>query len=278
MSRKVFTAGEVLAAADVNSFLMDQSVMSFAGTAARGSAIPSPVEGMVAYLEDLNLLTTYNGSSWTTVANAGTASYNLAQTVYFTSSGTFTKATYPWLRAMKVRVQGAGGGGAGCAANVAAAGGGGGAYAETFITDIASLDSSVTITIGGGGTGGAAGGGASSAGGTTVFGPTKPFAVSANGGEGNQATNAAFGGRGSKVGTGTIVIAGGSADNAGAAGGAGSTAGGSSHLGGGGNAGVQTIGATGGNYGGGGGAAGSTVDTQVGGTGAPGIVILELYA
>jgi hypothetical protein len=64
MSRKVFTAGEVLAAADVNSFLMDQTCMSFAGTAARGSAIPSPVEGMVTYLEDIDDLRTYNGTSW----------------------------------------------------------------------------------------------------------------------------------------------------------------------------------------------------------------------
>jgi hypothetical protein len=64
MSRKVFTAGEVLAAADVNSFLMDQTVMSFAGTAARGSAIPTPVEGMVTYLEDIDDIRTYNGSAW----------------------------------------------------------------------------------------------------------------------------------------------------------------------------------------------------------------------
>jgi hypothetical protein len=64
MSRKVFTAGEVLAAADVNSFLMDQSVMSFAGTAARGSAIPSPVEGMYTHLEDSDKLQFWNGSAW----------------------------------------------------------------------------------------------------------------------------------------------------------------------------------------------------------------------
>jgi hypothetical protein len=62
MSRKVFTAGEVLAAADVNSFLMDQTVMSFAGTAARGSAIPSPVNGMTTYLEDTKDLQIYDGS------------------------------------------------------------------------------------------------------------------------------------------------------------------------------------------------------------------------
>lgn len=65
MSRKVFTAGEVLAASDVNQFLMDQSVMSFPGTAARGSAIPSPVEGMVTYLNDVNALSVYNGTEWT---------------------------------------------------------------------------------------------------------------------------------------------------------------------------------------------------------------------
>jgi hypothetical protein len=64
MSRKVFTAGEVLAAADVNSFLMDQTVMSFAGTAARGSAIPSPVEGMYTHLEDTDRLEFWNGSAW----------------------------------------------------------------------------------------------------------------------------------------------------------------------------------------------------------------------
>jgi hypothetical protein len=64
MSRKVFTAGEVLAAADVNSFLMDQTVMSFANTAARGSAIPSPTEGMYTHLEDTDRLQFWNGSAW----------------------------------------------------------------------------------------------------------------------------------------------------------------------------------------------------------------------
>jgi hypothetical protein len=64
MPRKVFVAGEILTAADVNTNLMDQAVMSFAGTAARGSAIPSPVEGMAAYLEDQNILSLYDGSAW----------------------------------------------------------------------------------------------------------------------------------------------------------------------------------------------------------------------
>jgi hypothetical protein len=64
MPRKVFTAGEVLAASDVNSFLMNQMVMTFAGTAARGSAIATPTEGMLTYLEDTNTFQYYNGSSF----------------------------------------------------------------------------------------------------------------------------------------------------------------------------------------------------------------------
>jgi hypothetical protein len=77
MPRKVFTAGEVLAAADVNSFLMDQTVMTFAGTAARGSAIGTAVEGMVTYLTDIDALSVYNGTQFITnrpiMTFAGTA-------------------------------------------------------------------------------------------------------------------------------------------------------------------------------------------------------------
>jgi hypothetical protein len=64
MPRKVFDAGEVLSASDVNSFLMDQMVQTFAGTAARGSAIPAPVEGMLTYLADSNTFEYWNGSSF----------------------------------------------------------------------------------------------------------------------------------------------------------------------------------------------------------------------
>jgi hypothetical protein len=49
---------------------MDQTVMSFAGTAARGSAIPSPVEGMMSYLEDTNDIQVYNGSAYTSTLGA----------------------------------------------------------------------------------------------------------------------------------------------------------------------------------------------------------------
>ena len=64
MPRKVFTSGEVLSATDVNQFLMDQMVQTFAGTAARGSAIPSPTQGMVTYLSDSKTFEYWNGTSF----------------------------------------------------------------------------------------------------------------------------------------------------------------------------------------------------------------------
>jgi hypothetical protein len=64
MPRKEFEAFTRLDASDVNTFLMDQSVMSFAGTAARGSAIATPVAGMTTYLEDSKNLEIYDGTSY----------------------------------------------------------------------------------------------------------------------------------------------------------------------------------------------------------------------
>jgi len=69
--RKTFTAGEVLQAADVNDFLMDQSVMVFAGTAARGSAIPSPSEGMVTYRSDDDVVEVFDGSVFAPISAGG---------------------------------------------------------------------------------------------------------------------------------------------------------------------------------------------------------------
>lgn len=59
-----FVAGEVLTAANVQDYLQDQSVMVFGGTAARGSAIASPSEGMTTYLADSNTIETYSGTTW----------------------------------------------------------------------------------------------------------------------------------------------------------------------------------------------------------------------
>jgi hypothetical protein len=62
--KKTFVAGEVLTAQDVNDYLMDQSVMTFASSAARSSAIPTPTEGMFAVTTDNDELDYYNGSAW----------------------------------------------------------------------------------------------------------------------------------------------------------------------------------------------------------------------
>ena len=68
MPRKVFVNGNVLTDTDLNTFLMNQSVMTFAGTAARATAIPSATEGMVTYLEDTNTIQVATGTAtWETV-------------------------------------------------------------------------------------------------------------------------------------------------------------------------------------------------------------------
>ena len=91
MPRKVFTAGEVLAAADVNEFLMDQTIMTFAGTAARGSAIGTAVEGMYAHLNDTDTLTYYDGSDWVNRIPASTSA--ILQVVSVTKVDTFTTSS-----------------------------------------------------------------------------------------------------------------------------------------------------------------------------------------
>lgn len=74
--RRVFSPGEVLTASNTMNYLMDQTVMNFAGTAARGSAIGTAVsEGMVSYLQDTNNVEVYDGAVWQqvypSVANVG---------------------------------------------------------------------------------------------------------------------------------------------------------------------------------------------------------------
>jgi len=62
---KLFNTGDVLSASDVNTYLMQQTVMSFASSAARTTALASVLaEGMVTYLQDTNVVEIYTGSSW----------------------------------------------------------------------------------------------------------------------------------------------------------------------------------------------------------------------
>lgn len=60
-----FAAGEVLTANNFQSYAVDQAVQTYAGTAARGSAIGTAVsEGMVSYLADTDLVQVYDGTNW----------------------------------------------------------------------------------------------------------------------------------------------------------------------------------------------------------------------
>ena len=71
---KNFTSGEVLTAADVNAYLNSQTVMVFASSAARTSAITSPQEGMFSFLKDTNTTQYYSGSAWVDLVATGGAS------------------------------------------------------------------------------------------------------------------------------------------------------------------------------------------------------------
>lgn len=219
--------------------------------------------------------------------------YRLKQTVLFTSSGTFTKATYPWLRAVRVRLVGGGGGGAGAAAPGAGTnisfgnGGGGGGYAEALIT-VASLGTTETVTVGAGGS--VSSGGAGGGGGSTSFGSL----VAANGGGGGSIKPASVYGNYVPSGTGGIGTAGdlklsGDSGTGGSWAGSGlgaSGSGGGSMMGGGGAVTATGSGSTslagepGQNYGGGGGggSANTNAIARAGGAGAPGVVIVELYS
>lgn len=81
MPRKVFAPGDVLAAADVNTYLMNQAVMSFADSSARTAAIATATEGMVTYLNDSNVISVWNGSAWIAVNSPDPTTISASSTV-----------------------------------------------------------------------------------------------------------------------------------------------------------------------------------------------------
>lgn len=69
---KTFNTGDVLSASDVNTYLMQQTVMVFADSTARSTALGANVaEGMVSYLKSDDTLYTYNGSAWVAAGATG---------------------------------------------------------------------------------------------------------------------------------------------------------------------------------------------------------------
>lgn len=87
-----FSVGEVLTAANVNNFLMKQSVMVFADDAARGSALGTAVgggnaltEGMLTYNKDTQKVEAFDGTEWSAIAGGEDRRVDA-----FTASGTWT--------------------------------------------------------------------------------------------------------------------------------------------------------------------------------------------
>jgi hypothetical protein len=92
-----FTDGNILTAAQVDDYLMRQSVMRFASVAARDSALSGVlVEGMVAYLKDLNTLTAYDGSAWWTVGHATAAATGFTPAVVQAGARSVTVTVSEW--------------------------------------------------------------------------------------------------------------------------------------------------------------------------------------
>jgi hypothetical protein len=159
--RKTFSPGDVLTSSDVQNYLMDQSVMVFAGTAERTSAIPSPSAGMVAY-STATSLQVYNGSAWVDLSTgygvaSGTAASSTAITV---SSVNYTLLTFTADSNLVVSKAGlfdvlmfGGGSSGGYQTNTAAVGASGGGGAGGMVSATVYLSATTyPITIGAGGT------------------------------------------------------------------------------------------------------------------------------
>lgn len=67
-----FSAGAVLTAAQVQTFLQDQVVQVYATSVARSSALGTAVSsGMVSYLTTTQQTQYYNGSAWVDLGGGG---------------------------------------------------------------------------------------------------------------------------------------------------------------------------------------------------------------
>lgn len=73
LGKKTWNPLDVLTAADMNGYLMDQSVMKFASSTARSSALGTGVSaGMVSFRADGTAWEGYNGSAWGPLVDTST--------------------------------------------------------------------------------------------------------------------------------------------------------------------------------------------------------------
>ena len=155
---RTFASGEVLTATNVQTYLMDQAVQVYAGTAARASAVPSPSTGMVAYATATGLQV-FNGSAWVNVGGGygvatggqSTATATISGSTYtiltFNSTGTLTVTTAGFFEYLAI-----GGGSGNAYFNDPSVGGGGGGAGQVVFGSVY-LSANQTITIGAGSAG-----------------------------------------------------------------------------------------------------------------------------
>jgi hypothetical protein len=93
MPRKVFVAGEILTASDVNVNLMDQAVQVFDDATDRTTQLPSPTEGMVTYLKDVKQVQAFTGAAFTPVGGILQVVSVSTSTETSISSATFANIT-----------------------------------------------------------------------------------------------------------------------------------------------------------------------------------------
>ena len=97
MPSKSWSSGDVLNAADVNSILANQVVMTFADSAARdagfgGAGEPTLADGMVCYLQT-NEFQIYDGSGWVTLLNTDLGQPKVVQVVTDQTEDTYTSTS-----------------------------------------------------------------------------------------------------------------------------------------------------------------------------------------
>lgn len=95
---RLFVDGQILTAAQVNTYLQDQVIMRFANAATRDAAFggvgePLLAEGMFCYLDDLNVLQSYTGSAWVSVLTSNSSAWGKVFEVGATAATAFAAAT-----------------------------------------------------------------------------------------------------------------------------------------------------------------------------------------
>ena len=192
-----------LAKGDLGNYFTKTEIINRTLDDVSGVVLTSPSSGQTL---------TYNGSNWVNQTPSGIAGYSLYSRTVFTTTGVLTIATTAGIRAANIIAVGGGGGGGGVAGGgnagstypAMSGGGGGGTYIQTLVT----LSTTVTglgVTVGAGGPGGAAGV-VGTTGGTTIVrlsttGSTIVSAPGGSGGSGKSGYGIANGGAGGTAGS-----------------------------------------------------------------------------